>query len=47
VGTDTATCVARYTDLTIRTVRGSTENLKVTYPDDVPAASRLLDPPHP
>jgi 2-C-methyl-D-erythritol 4-phosphate cytidylyltransferase len=44
-GTDSASCVAHYTDLTIRTVRGSPTNLKVTYPHDVPVASRLLQPP--
>ena len=46
-GTDTASCVARYTDLAIRAVRGSAGNLKVTYSDDVAAATRALGRPQP
>ena len=44
-GTDTASCVAHYTDLTIRTVRGSATNLKVTYPPDLDTVTRTLTHP--
>ena len=40
-GTDTAACVARYTDLAVVAVPGSPRNLKVTYPGDVVTAERL------
>lgn len=41
-GTDTASCVERYTDLQIHTFPGRAANLKVTYPRDVAVAQRLL-----
>jgi 2-C-methyl-D-erythritol 4-phosphate cytidylyltransferase len=41
-GTDTGSCVARYTDLTIRAVPAPATNLKITYPEDVALAERLL-----
>jgi 2-C-methyl-D-erythritol 4-phosphate cytidylyltransferase len=41
-GTDTAACVARYTDLAVRCIPGDERNLKVTYPHDIPVAERLL-----
>jgi 2-C-methyl-D-erythritol 4-phosphate cytidylyltransferase len=40
--TDTAGCVATYTDLTIRGVPGPATNLKITFPEDVALAPRLL-----
>lgn len=41
-GTDTASCVARYVDLRIAAVSAPATNLKVTYPEDVRVAERLL-----
>jgi 2-C-methyl-D-erythritol 4-phosphate cytidylyltransferase len=41
-GTDTSSCVERYTDLEVRTFRGEQRNLKVTYADDIAVAERLL-----
>ena len=41
-GTDTAACVAAYTDVTIACVPGPATNLKVTYPEDVALAARLV-----
>jgi 2-C-methyl-D-erythritol 4-phosphate cytidylyltransferase len=41
-GTDTASCVERYTGLAIRVVPGDPGNLKVTFPDDLLVAERLL-----
>ena len=43
-GTDTAACVAAYSDLRLRAVPGEATNLKVTWPDDLPLAERLLRP---
>ena len=42
VGTDTAACLERYTDLVIRSVPSTTANLKVTFPEDVALAESLL-----
>jgi 2-C-methyl-D-erythritol 4-phosphate cytidylyltransferase len=42
VGTDTASCVARYTDLEVRGVPAPATNLKVTFLEDVALAERLL-----
>lgn len=42
VGTDTAACWERYTDLEIRGVPSTPANLKVTFPDDVALAEALL-----
>jgi 2-C-methyl-D-erythritol 4-phosphate cytidylyltransferase len=44
-GTDTARCVAQYTDLTIRGVAGPATNLKITFADDVALAERVLRGP--
>ena len=41
-GTDTASCVAAYTDLPVHGVPGPATNLKVTFPEDVALAERLL-----
>jgi 2-C-methyl-D-erythritol 4-phosphate cytidylyltransferase len=41
-GTDTASCVARYTDLEIAGVPAPATNLKITFPEDVALAERLL-----
>jgi len=41
-GTDTSSCVQHYTGVEVRTFPGSPANLKVTYPDDVAIAHRLL-----
>lgn len=41
-GTDTAGCVAAYTDLVVHCVRGSATNLKITFPEDLALAERLL-----
>lgn len=41
-GTDTAGCVAAYTDLPVRLVGAPATNLKVTFPEDVALAERLL-----
>jgi 2-C-methyl-D-erythritol 4-phosphate cytidylyltransferase len=41
-GTDTSSCIEKYTDLEVRTFPGDEANLKVTYPHDVAVAGRLL-----
>jgi 2-C-methyl-D-erythritol 4-phosphate cytidylyltransferase len=41
-GTDTSSCIEKYTDLEVRTFPGAEGNLKVTYTDDVAVAGRLL-----
>ena len=41
-GTDTASSVEAFSELDVRTVPGSRENLKITYPDDVRLAERVL-----
>lgn len=41
-GTDTAACLERFTDLQITAVAGERQNLKVTYPEDLTLAARLL-----
>jgi 2-C-methyl-D-erythritol 4-phosphate cytidylyltransferase len=41
-GTDTSSCLERFTDVEVRTFRGMSTNLKVTYPQDVLVAARLL-----
>ncbi len=43
-GTDTAACVERYTDLEIQAVPSPATNLKITFPEDVALAERLLGP---
>ncbi len=42
VGTDTASCMERYTDLPVRCVPGDAGNVKITFPDDLFLAERLL-----
>ncbi len=41
-GTDTASSVETFSDLPVRTIEGSRRNLKVTYPQDLLLAERLL-----
>jgi 2-C-methyl-D-erythritol 4-phosphate cytidylyltransferase len=40
--TDTAACFERYTDLPVVAVHGGAANLKVTFPEDLVVAERLL-----
>jgi 2-C-methyl-D-erythritol 4-phosphate cytidylyltransferase len=42
VGTDTASCVVRYTALDVRCVPGDAANIKITFPEDLVLAERLL-----
>ena len=42
VGTDTASCMERYTDLEVHCVPGDARNLKITFPEDLFLAERLL-----
>jgi 2-C-methyl-D-erythritol 4-phosphate cytidylyltransferase len=41
-GTDTASCVERYTSVAVRVVRGESTNLKITYPRDLQLAEQVL-----
>ncbi|MFL6134471.1 MAG: 2-C-methyl-D-erythritol 4-phosphate cytidylyltransferase [Nocardioidaceae bacterium] len=41
-GTDTASCVAKYTDLTVRAVPAPATNVKITFAEDVALAARLV-----
>jgi 2-C-methyl-D-erythritol 4-phosphate cytidylyltransferase len=41
-GTDTSSCIERFTDTNVRVFAGAATNLKVTYPRDVVVAERLL-----
>jgi 2-C-methyl-D-erythritol 4-phosphate cytidylyltransferase len=41
-GTDTSSCIERYTDIMVRTYPGRSDNLKVTFPRDVAVAQHLL-----
>ena len=41
-GTDTAACVQRYTDVEVVAVASSPGNLKITYPEDLALAERLV-----
>ncbi|GAB2743727.1 IspD/TarI family cytidylyltransferase [Nocardioides pakistanensis] len=41
-GTDTASCVEAYTDTVIRCVDSPATNIKITFPEDVSLAERLL-----
>jgi 2-C-methyl-D-erythritol 4-phosphate cytidylyltransferase len=41
-GTDTASSVEAFSDLVVQVVAGSRQNLKVTYPNDLLVAERLL-----
>jgi 2-C-methyl-D-erythritol 4-phosphate cytidylyltransferase len=42
VGTDTASCIEEYTDLEIHCVDSPATNIKITFPEDVALAERLL-----
>jgi len=42
-GTDTSSCMEKYTDVVVHTFPGHEGNLKVTYPPDVAVAGRLLN----
>ncbi|RNL77456.1 IspD/TarI family cytidylyltransferase [Nocardioides marmorisolisilvae] len=42
VGTDTAACLERYTDVAIHAVDGEAANLKVTFPEDLALATELV-----
>ncbi|MDQ6642686.1 MAG: 2-C-methyl-D-erythritol 4-phosphate cytidylyltransferase [Actinomycetota bacterium] len=42
IGTDTASCIERYTDLPVHCVPGDARNVKITFPDDLFLAERLL-----
>ncbi|WP_216208455.1 IspD/TarI family cytidylyltransferase [Amycolatopsis aidingensis] len=41
-GTDTASCMERYSEVPVHWVRGERENLKVTYPHDLLVAERVI-----
>lgn len=41
-GTDTSSCIERFTDVDVRVISGAATNFKVTYPHDVVVAERLL-----
>jgi 2-C-methyl-D-erythritol 4-phosphate cytidylyltransferase len=41
-GTDTASCVERFSDLQVRCLPGPASNIKITFPDDLRLAERLL-----
>ncbi|MER6899963.1 2-C-methyl-D-erythritol 4-phosphate cytidylyltransferase, partial [Amycolatopsis sp. NPDC000740] len=42
LGTDTASCMERFSALPVRWVPGSAENVKITYPHDLAVAERFL-----
>jgi 2-C-methyl-D-erythritol 4-phosphate cytidylyltransferase len=42
VGTDTAACMARYSNVPTRCIQGDERNIKITYPYDIAIAERLL-----
>jgi 2-C-methyl-D-erythritol 4-phosphate cytidylyltransferase len=42
VGTDTAACMEHYHDLPVRWVEGDPRNIKITFPEDLFLAERLL-----
>jgi 2-C-methyl-D-erythritol 4-phosphate cytidylyltransferase len=44
-GTDTASCLERYADVAIAGVEAPVTNLKITFPEDVALAERLLKGP--
>lgn len=41
-GTDTASCMERYSDTVVRGLPGAATNIKVTYPEDLFLAERIL-----
>jgi 2-C-methyl-D-erythritol 4-phosphate cytidylyltransferase len=42
VGTDTAACMARFSNVPTRCIAGDERNIKITYPYDIAIAERLL-----
>jgi 2-C-methyl-D-erythritol 4-phosphate cytidylyltransferase len=42
VGTDTASCMERFSSLPVHWVRGEEQNFKITYPHDISLAERVL-----
>jgi 2-C-methyl-D-erythritol 4-phosphate cytidylyltransferase len=42
VGTDTAACLEEYADVTVVGVPSTAANLKVTFPEDLSLAERLV-----
>jgi 2-C-methyl-D-erythritol 4-phosphate cytidylyltransferase len=42
-GTDTASCIERYTDIHVQWVPGEQRNLKITYAHDLVVAERILE----
>jgi 2-C-methyl-D-erythritol 4-phosphate cytidylyltransferase len=46
VGTDTASCIERYGVASVRCVPGDAGNIKITFPDDLFLAERLLHKAH-
>lgn len=42
VGSDTASCVENFSDLRVRVVPGDAGNIKITFPEDLLLAERLL-----
>jgi 2-C-methyl-D-erythritol 4-phosphate cytidylyltransferase len=44
-GTDTASCVERFSNLEVHCMVGQAQNIKVTFPDDLRVAERLLAQP--
>jgi 2-C-methyl-D-erythritol 4-phosphate cytidylyltransferase len=42
IGTDTASCIERYADIAVHWVPGDARNIKITFPDDLFIAERLL-----
>jgi 2-C-methyl-D-erythritol 4-phosphate cytidylyltransferase len=42
IGTDTASCMERYTPLPVHWVAGDARNIKITFPEDLFLAERLL-----
>lgn len=42
-GTDTASCLIRYSDERLRWVAGESRNIKITHPQDIVLARRLVD----
>jgi 2-C-methyl-D-erythritol 4-phosphate cytidylyltransferase len=43
-GTDTASCVERYATVSIAAVPSGPANLKITFPEDLAVAERLMEP---
>ncbi len=41
-GTDTAACMERYSDIVVRGLPGAATNIKVTFPEDLVLAERIL-----